>query len=197
MKSERKKIKYLFIITLSYFALGFVNITMAMAALLCMIIPFILLYRNREKVWCKKYCPRADYLSLFRVFNSGFKTPRWLTDEKMKKIVFQYFCINMFFIIMSTFMVYSGNFQPILNVRFLIAFQFPGVFPQLWNIPAVPDALTHFSFRLYSIMFTSTVLGTLLAILFKPRTWCAICPINTISSVLLKAQHSEVSLRQD
>ena len=191
MNIATNRITYLYIITLSYFALGFINISFAVPALACMIIPFILVYRNREKTWCKKYCPRADYLSLFSIFKTGFNIPLWLTNDKMKKIVLQYFCLNLFFIIMSTFMVSSGNMSPIKNIRFFIVFQFPGLFPQLWNPVILPDSIVHFSYRLYSIMFTSTVLGTILGILYKPRTWCAICPVNTMSSAMLKSLRSK------
>jgi len=182
----------LYIITTAYFILGIINITFAFFALSCMVIPFFLLYRNKEKSWCKKYCPRADYLNLFRVFKTGFKIPRWLTSEKMKKMVFQYFCMNLLFIAMSTFMVRSGNILPIDNIRFLIVFESPWKFPQLWNPAEFSDVITHLSYRLYSIMFSSTVIGTILAILYKPRTWCAVCPVNTLSSTILKQQTNEV-----
>jgi 4Fe-4S binding domain len=194
MNKSTGKIKYFYIITMSYFLLGFINISFAMLALACMMTPFFLLFRYKEKTWCKKYCPRADYLSLFRVFKTGYKTPKWLTEDKMKKMVLQYFCINLFFIIMSTIMVSRGSFAPIENIRFLIAFQFPGTFPQLWSPLELSDTMVHFSFRLYSVMFTSTVLGTILAILYKPRTWCAVCPVNTLSSVILKSRSTDVSI---
>ncbi|WP_422691256.1 4Fe-4S binding protein [Clostridium thermosuccinogenes] len=35
-------------------------------------------------------------------------------------------------------------------------------------------------------MLTTTIFGLLLAWIFKPRTWCTVCPINTASDVLLK-----------
>ncbi|WP_422678833.1 4Fe-4S binding protein [Clostridium thermosuccinogenes] len=44
----------------------------------------------------------------------------------------------------------------------------------------------HLSFRVYSMMLTTTIFGLLLAWIFKPRTWCTVCPINTASDVLLK-----------
>ena len=41
--------KYLFIFTLLYFLLGFVNIHLALLGVFCMLIPFILLLRDRKK----------------------------------------------------------------------------------------------------------------------------------------------------
>jgi polyferredoxin len=41
------------------------------------------------------------------------------------------------------------------------------------------------------MMFTTTVLGLLMAWIFRPRTWCAICPINTISDLALNKHKKE------
>lgn len=69
-----------------------------------------------------------------------------------------YFCINILFILMSTLMVAQGTIEAIDNVRFLIVFQIPWSLPQLWIIEGVPEVIIHLSYRLYSIMFTSTVM---------------------------------------
>ncbi len=87
---------------------------------------------------------------------------------------------------MSTFMVFMGRMEPFEKVRFLIAFQLPWDMPQLLNVRVLPDWAVHLSFRVYSMMFTTTVLGLLLGWIFRSRTWCAICPINTVSSIALK-----------
>lgn len=46
--------------------------------------------------------------------------------------------------------------------------------------------LTHLSYRFYSMMMTTTLIGLVLAMVYKPRTWCTICPIATVSDVILK-----------
>ena len=46
--------------------------------------------------------------------------------------------------------------------------------------------LLHFSYRIYSIMLSSLIAGSVLALLFKPRTWRAVCPVNTLSDGYLK-----------
>lgn len=52
--------KYLFLITISFFLLGFVNIHFSLLAIFCMTFPIILLLRDRKKTWCQGYCPRAS-----------------------------------------------------------------------------------------------------------------------------------------
>ena len=72
------------------------------------------------------------------------------------------------------------------KVRFMIAFQLPWNMPQLLNISSIPDWAVHLSFRIYSMMFTTTVIGLVLGLLYSPRIWCTICPVNTISDLAIK-----------
>jgi hypothetical protein len=83
-------------------------------------------------------------------------------------------------------MVALGRIDIVDKVKFLIAFKLPWDIPQLLNITFVPSWAVHLSFRIYSMMFTTTVLGLLFGWLYAPRTWCTICPIGTISDISLK-----------
>lgn len=97
MVTINKKSYPFFLITLLYFALGFINILFAYLAVFCMLIPFILVVRSGRKPWCSTYCPRADFLSLFRIFEVKRKTPQWLNRDNTRKMVLQFFCINLFY----------------------------------------------------------------------------------------------------
>ncbi len=172
-------------LTIGYFILPFINIYFAFLALLCMGIPFYLLFKNNKNKWCSGICPRADYLSLFRVFSFGKKAPDWLLGDKFKRNLLMYFCFNLIFITMSSFMVYSGNMAPIDKVRLFIAFQLPWNMPQLLTLSIDSPVLLHLAFRFYSLMLSSTILGSFLATVYKPRTWCVICPVKTLSTAYL------------
>lgn len=187
--------KYLFVITLLFFALGFVNIIFAWLGLVCLIMPFVLLAKDRKKTWCQKYCPRS---SLFTVLFQGRSLtgrtgPDWLVKGKGRWIVLIYFCFNLFVITMSTFRVSRGLMAPFRHIRFLIAVVLPWKMPQALNFGPIPDWALHLSFRIYSMMFTTVVLGIVLGWLFYPRTWCRVCPVNTLSDVVLSKGNS----RQD
>ena len=183
----------LFVITITYFLLPLINILFALTAVACMALPFIILKNTKQKTWCRGLCPRADLLTKLRPFNLGLRQPKWFNPKKIAKIMLYYFAINLFFILMSTIMVSIGRITPIDKVRLLIAFQLPWGIPELFPIESLPAPLLHLSYRIYSLMLTSTLLGTLLAILFKPRTWCAICPVNSISnSMLLSIKSKEI-----
>ena len=185
---NKRSVSYLYLLTIIFFTLGFFNIIFAWLGFACIIIPFILLLKDKKKTWCQKYCPRATLFSaLFQGRSlTGKPGPDWLIKGKAKWFVLVYFIFNFFILFMSTFMVFIGKRAPVEKVRFMIAFKLPWDMPQLLNVVAFPDWAVHLSFRIYSMLFTTTILGLLLGWIFRPRTWCAICPINTLSGITLK-----------
>lgn len=171
----------LFWITLLFFLLGMIHITFSLIGLLCFILPFVMYYKEEDRVWCKYYCPRAGmFTKLLSKISFHLKMPKWLTSKRMKKIVIYYFGLNIFFATMSTIMTSIGRIEMIDYVRFMIAFKAPFTLPQLLSI-SVPDGLIHFSYRIYSMMFTSVILGLIMGILYTPRAWCVICPIQSLT----------------
>lgn len=178
---------YSFIITILFFALGFFNIIFAWLGFACLLLPFVFIVKDRRKTWCQEYCPRAGLFGvLFRSRSlTGKAGPNWLIRGKAKWIIFIYIIFNLFVLTMSTVMVSSGRREPMEMVRFLIAFKLPWEMPQLLDIASIPGWAVHLSYRVYSMMLTTTVLGLLLAWIFRPRTWCTVCPINTVSNLML------------
>lgn len=178
----------LYIITILFFILGFFNIIFGWLGFACMIIPIILLVKDRRKTWCQGYCPRAGlFTELFQGRSlTGRVAPKWLTAGRVKWVVLVYFGVNLFILFMSTLMVFRGRIDEMERIRFLIAFQIPWEIPQLLNIDVMPNWAVHLSFRVYSMMFTTTVIGMVLAWIYKLRTWCTICPINSISDMAIK-----------
>lgn len=182
-----KNNKYLFLFTVLYFALGFINIHFSLLGIICILIPIILLVKDNKKTWCQGYCPRSNlYTKLGKLTNkfSG-KTPIYFIKGNMKWIMLLYFGISLFIITMSTIRVASGFMPPMKIIKFLIAFPISIDLPQLIEFNNVVPWVTHLAYRLYSMMFTTTSIGLLLALIYKPRTWCTICPIATVSDVYL------------
>lgn len=183
-----KNNKFLFVFNLLYFALGFINIHFALLGLICMILPLYLLVKTKKKTYCQGYCPRANfYTKAGKLTNkvSG-KTPLYFIKGNMKWIMLTYFGISLFFIIMSTIRVAAGLMPPLEQLRYLIIFKVPFTMPQIFEINTFLPWVTHMSYRFYSMMMTTTTLGLVLALVYKPRTWCTICPISTISDVYVK-----------
>lgn len=173
----------LYIITLLYFALGFVSIYSALTAILCMTIPFILLAKHEKKVWCHHYCPRASLIDLVGIKKNRWKKlPQMFNDGFLRKLLLWYFGLNLLFITGSTIQIAMGNMPAMPYIRLFIAIPlFP--LPQLVQLEG-PDWLLHLSYRLYSMMFSSTILGIVFARIWRPRAWCAVCPVGNLSNKL-------------
>ena len=191
-----KNNKYLFVITLSYFLLGMVNIHFALLGLVCMGIPLFLLFKDRKKTWCGGYCPRACLYSTCGKATSKWsgKTPMFFIKGPMKWIMLSYFGISLTIIIVSTIAVASGK-PPMDFLKFLLIFPL-GNLPQLFDI-ASPAWVLHLAYRFYSMMLTTTTIGFILALVYKPRTWCTICPIATISDVYIKNGKRKTMSKED
>ena len=175
----------LFIITLLYVALGFISILFGLTAVACMAIPFILLSVYRRKVWCYHYCPRASLTQKFgKPQKQWKKLPAMFTDGFLRKLLLWYFGLNLLFITGSTIQIAMGRMQSMPYIRLFIAIP-------LWSLPqlipiAGPDWLIHLSYRLYSMMLSSTILGLIFARIWRPRAWCAVCPVGNLSNKLLQ-----------
>lgn len=145
---------YLYVITLLFFTLGFFNIIFAWLGLACLILPFILLAKDKKKTWCQGYCPRVSlFTALFQGRSlTGKVGPDWLVKGKAKWFFLTYFGINLFILTMSTIRVFLDKMDPIEQVRFMIAFPLPWDLPQLLSIGPVSEWAVHLSYRIYSRM---------------------------------------------
>ncbi len=166
-----------FIITIAIIALGLVNIYFVYIGLFCYTLPFIIFFLRKKNIWCQKICPRASYLGIIGKFPLDLKRPKWF--KNLKKIFLIYFTINVTIMIMTTIMVALGNIEPMAEVRFFMVSPFIKKLPQYSDF-YINDWTLHLAYRIYSSVLSTTILGTLLAMLYKPRTWCSMCPVMTI-----------------
>jgi polyferredoxin len=59
--------------------------------------------------------------------------------------------------------------------------------PWQWaNATPVHPGIAQFAFGFYGVMLTSTVLGLVTMVLFKPRAWCVYCPMGTMTQGICK-----------
>lgn len=103
----------------------------------------------------------------------------------MKWIILTYFGVSLTMITLSTIMVANGRRPPLEQLRLLIFIPLPFDVPQLITWNQIVPWLTHLSYRMYSMMMTTTILGLAFGLIYKPRTWCTVCPIATISDVYI------------
>lgn len=89
--------------------------------------------------------------------------------------------------IATTIFVFQGTDSLRQVVKLLWTFKLP------WNFAyhgtVVAPWVAQFAFGFYSVMLTSTVLGVITMILFKPRSWCVYCPMGTMTQGICKIKH--------
>lgn len=49
--------------------------------------------------------------------------------------------------------------------------------------------IAQFSYGFYSLMLTSTIIGIIVMILYKPRSWCTFCPMGTMTQTICKIKN--------
>lgn len=179
---------YLWIFSAIYLSLGFFNILFAWLGLICFITPLLIAVIKGNKAYCNKYCGRGQ---LFEVLGRGLKLSRNSPPPKfLRSNWFRYgfltFFMTMFGIMLySTYLVFAG--APLKEaVTLLWVFKLP------WNwanTSFAPPAVAQFAFGFYSVMLTSTLLGLITMILFKPRSWCVYCPMGTMTQGICKLKY--------
>lgn len=95
------------------------------------------------------------------------------------------FC-DVFQMLWNTYLVFAGAQDLKQVVTLLWTFKLP------WNW-AYHGTLFHpgvaqFAFGFYSVMLTSTVLGLITMVLYKPRSWCVYCPMGTMTQLICKVK---------
>lgn len=187
---SKKWYDYLWIWTVIYFALGFFNILFAWLGMIDFLLPLGFAIFGGNKYFCNRYCGRGQ---LFGKLGGNCKcslnkpTPKWLSS-KYFRYGFLVFFLTMFGVmIFNTYLVAAGaeNLKEALKLFWAIRV------PWGWTYAEglVPNWIAQFAFGFYSLMLTSTLIGIIVMVLFKPRTWCAFCPMGTMTQTICKLKN--------
>lgn len=186
---KRNWYDYLWIFSAVYIAAGFFNILFAWIGLLCFFIPIIISAAGGGKLYCNRYCGRSQLFAILggKCGLSRKKDTPAFFRSKFFRYGFLVFFMTMFFnMILSTYLVFSGaqSLKQVVTLLWTIRL------PWHWAYSAnVSPWIAQFSFGFYSVMLTSTVLGLLMMLLFKPRSWCVFCPMGTMTQLICKAKN--------
>lgn len=178
---------YLWIFSIVYLALGFFNIMFAWIGLICFFTPLLFAVIKGNKGFCNKYCDRGQLLALLggRIGLSRHKdVPNWLKSN-IFRYAFLIFFFAMFFVMLwNTYLVFAGVNSLSQVVTLLWTFKLPWHWAYHGSVFA--PWVSQFAFGFYGVMLTSTVLGLITMILFKPRSWCVYCPMGTMTQLMCK-----------
>lgn len=179
---------YLWIASSVYLTLGFFNILFAWLGLICFIIPLFISIIGGSKAYCNKYCGRGQLFELLggRFGLSRKKTPPKFLRSKWFRYSFLTFFMTMFILMIGkTYLVFAGA-SLTEAVTLLWVFKLPW---QWTNTSFVAPGVAQFAFGFYSVMLTSTVLGLVTMVVFKPRSWCVYCPMGTMTQGICKIKN--------
>lgn len=189
-KASRRWHDYLWMASALYLALGFFNILFAWLGLICFILPLGIAIVKGDKSYCNTYCGRGK---LFNLIGGKFGLSRRVKplkflSSKWFRYGFLIFFMTMFGLMLyNTYLVFSG--APLReSVTLLWVFKLPWHWT---NTSTVPPGVAQFAFGFYGVMLTSTVLGLVTMVLFRPRSWCIYCPMGTMTQGICALKHRE------
>lgn len=183
MAKNKKKSwhEYLYIVSAAYLILGIFNILFAWLGLICFVVPLIISLTGGGKTYCNKYCGRGQ---LFNLLGNKHKLSRNKPMPKfLKSNFFRYgfltFFMTMFSIMLfKTYLVFAG----VSNLKEVLTLLWTFKMPWNWtNTSFVSSWIAQFAFGFYSMMLTSTILGLVTMLIYKPRSWCVYCPMGTMT----------------
>lgn len=179
MKKKKNWYDYLWTATILYLILGLFNILFAWLGLICFLVPLILSMTNKNKAYCNKYCGRGQLLALIGSKFSRNKPMPTFLKSKWFRYGFLVFFMSMFInMIFSTYLVFNGANSLKEIITLFWTFKLPWNFTDLTSIT---PWVSQFAFGFYSLMLTSTLLGLITMVLFKPKSWCVYCPMGTMT----------------
>lgn len=184
--NKKKWYDYLWIFSTLYLILGFFNILFAWLGLICFITPLAISLINGKKTYCNKYCGRGQ---LFMLLGGRFglsrkkNTPKWLISPWFRYGFLTFFLTMFVMMLWNTYLVFAGA-----DLKQTVTLFWTFKVPWHWAYHGTlfSDGVAQFAFGFYSMMLTSTLLGFIAMILFKPRSWCAFCPMGTMTQTICK-----------
>ena len=186
MKNKKKWYDFLWIFSTTYIILGFFNILFAWLGMICFITPLAISIIKGNKAYCNKYCGRGQ---LFALLGGRFglsrkkDMPKWMRSPYFRYGFLAFFLTMFGIMIFNTYLVFAGA-ELKQVVTLLWTFKLPWHWAYHGTI--IAPWVAQYAFGFYSVMLTSTLLGLITMVLFKPRSWCIYCPMGTMTQTICK-----------
>ena len=193
MNKTKKWYDYLWIWSIIYFSLGFFNILFAWLGMIDFIVPLVLAIFGGNKHFCNRFCGRGQLFSVIgerrKNGKKGRRMPAWLSSKYFRYGFLIFFMAMFFNMLFQTYLVASGaaDLKEAIKLFWTIRLPWGWTYTQ----GTVPDWVAQFSFGFYSLMLTSMLIGLIVMLLYRPRSWCAFCPMGTMTQLICKARNRE------
>lgn len=180
---------YLWIWSIVYFTLGFFNILFAWLGMIDFLVPIIIAIVGGNKRFCNDFCGRGQLFTLLggKMNCSRNKpAPKWISSKWFRYGFLVFFFAMFGNMIFQTWLVGSGASSLKESLKLFWTFNVPWTWAYAEGL--VPAWVAQFSFGFYSLMLTSTLIGLIVMVLYKPRTWCTFCPMGTMTQGICKVK---------
>lgn len=187
---QKKWNDYLWLVELLYLFLGLFNILFAWLGMLFFCIPLLVALFGGGKAYCNRYCGRGQLLGLLGdklKLCRHVPPPKFLRSRWFRYGFLSFFMVMFGLMLFSTYKVFNG--APLQEtVTLLWVFKLPW---QWAEVGIVAPWIAQFAFGFFGIMLTSTILGLLTMVLFRPRSWCVYCPMGTMTQGICKLKYGK------
>ncbi|NCE98855.1 4Fe-4S binding protein [Emergencia sp. 1XD21-10] len=173
---------WLWIWSIVYFSLGFFNILFAWLGMIDFLLPLGFAIFGGTKGFCNRYCGRGQ---LYQKLGAGCHcsrnrpTPNWMYSKWFRYGFLTFFMTMFGNMLFQTYLVAAGAGSLKETIKPFWTFRVP--WGWTYSQGTVSDWIAQYSFGLYSLMLTSLLLGLIVMVLYKPRTWCTFCPMGTMT----------------
>ena len=173
---------YMWIWSIIYFTLGFFNILFAWLGMIDFMLPLIIAVVKGNKGFCNHLCGRGQ---LFTKLGYDLKcsrnkvAPKWMASKGFRNGFLIFFLIMFVNMVFQTYLIAAGARNLNEVIKLFWTFRVP--WGWAYTSGVVTDWVAQFSFGLYSLMLTSALIGLIVMVLYKPRTWCTFCPMGTMT----------------
>lgn len=190
LQKQNKPYDYLWIWAIVYFALGAFNILFAWLGMIDFLLPLIIALIWGNKFFCNSLCGRGQLLTVIGKYLHCSKyrpTPKWMASKMFRYAFMTFFLVMFANVIFQTWLVASEASTLKDAVILLFSIRIPWGWAYTGGY--VPNWVAQFSFGLYGLMFVSMIIGLIVMVLFKPRTWCSFCPMGTMTQEICKMKN--------
>ena len=140
-------------------------------------------------LWFLFFLPYSEATSFSATICAGGgnkPTPAWM-PSKAFRYGFLIFFLTMFGnIVYQTWRVFGGATLR-QSIKLFWTFRVP--WGWAYTAGSALDWAAQYAFGFYSLMLTSALIGLILMVLFKPRTWCSFCPMGTMTQLICRLRH--------
>lgn len=153
-------------------------------------IPLLIAVFGGGKAYCNRYCGRGQLLGLLGEklkLSRNVPPPKFLRSRWFRYGFLAFFMTMFGLMLFSTYKVFTG--APLQQTGTLLwVFKLPW---QWAEVDMVSPWIAQFAFGFFSVMLTSTVLGFVTMVLFRPRSWCVYCPMGTMTQGICILKHGK------